>query len=147
MDENKVTAADVVAKAREFVSVPWRHQGRNRVGMDCAGLIICVAHDLGLSDFDTRAYGRLPQADRMRELMRKHCTELPAVKLSPGLVALMRFEAEPQHLAIIADYAYGGHGIVHALMQSRRVVEHRLDDLWRSRIVALYALPNVEYAT
>lgn len=140
------TPADVVTAARSYIGVRWHHQGRSRAGLDCAGLVVCVAHDLGLSDFDTRDYGRLPAGDAMRKVMRTHCTELPADALAPGVVALMRFDAEPQHLAIVADYLYGGHSIAHALMQSRRVVEHRLDDLWRGRIVSLYALPGVEYA-
>lgn len=142
-----VLPAEVVATARSYIDTRWHHQGRNRAGLDCAGLIVCVAHDLALSDFDMRDYGRLPNADQMREVMRGQCTELPTAALAPGVVALLRFEREPQHLAIVADYLYGGLSIVHALMQSRRVVEHRLDDLWYSRIVALYALPGVEYAT
>jgi hypothetical protein len=30
--------------------------------MDCGGLILGVGRDLGLLDFDTRAYGRIPDA-------------------------------------------------------------------------------------
>jgi len=141
-----ISPDEVVTVARSYMGVPWHHQGRNRAGMDCAGLIVCVAHDLSLSEFDTRDYGRLPSGDQMRSVLREHCVELPATALAPGLVALMRFETDPQHLAIVAPYLYGGFSIVHALVQSRRVVEHRLDDLWRSRIVALYQLPGVEYA-
>lgn len=140
------TPSDVVAVARRYLNTRWHHQGRSPAGVDCAGLVICVAHELGLSTFDTRDYGRLPAADAMREVMRTHCTELPADKLAPGLVAMMRFESEPQHLAIVSNYLYGGHSIIHALMQSRRVVEHRLDELWLRRIVSLYALPGVDYA-
>jgi hypothetical protein len=141
-----VPAHLVVAAARSYLNVRWHHQGRNRAGIDCAGLVICVAHDLGLSDFDTSDYGRLPQGHEMRRLMREHCVELPANNaFAPGLVALMRFDAEEQHLAIVGDYPYGGYSLVHALVQERRVVEHRLDALWRSRTVALYQLPGVVY--
>jgi len=34
---------------------------------------------------------------------------------------------------------------VHALLQSRRVVEHRIDAVWQRRIVALFRLPGVTY--
>jgi hypothetical protein len=141
-----VTPDQVVAAARSYIGTRWHHQGRNRAGLDCVGLIVCVAHDLGVSDFDSRDYGRLPSADALREGLRAHCIELPVAALAPGLLALMRFEREPQHLAFTADYLYGGLSIVHALAQSRRVVEQRLDDLWRGRIVALYQMPGVEYA-
>ena len=135
---------DVVAAARGFLGVRWHHQGRSSAGLDCAGLVIAVAHVLGLSAFDTRDYGRLPSGQRMREILDAHCARAPA--LQPGVVALMRFEADPQHLAIVADYVYGGLSLVHALMTERRVCEHRLDTHWRARIVALYALPGVAYA-
>lgn len=140
-----ITPADVAAAARQYLNVRFQHQGRSRAGMDCAGLLIRVAQDLGLSSFDWRGYGRLPEADRMREVMRAHCIELaPDVGPSLGLVALMRFDAEPQHLAILVDHP-NGLGIIHALMLERKVTEHRLDPTWRRRIVALYALPGVQY--
>lgn len=141
-----VTPVQVVAATRAYLGVRWHHQGRGRAGMDCAGLVVCVAHDLGLSEFDTRDYGRVPNGDTMRQVLREHCIELPANALAPGLVVLMRFDADPQHMGIVADYVHGGFSIVHALAQQRRVVEHRLDQLWLNRIVALYALPGVEYA-
>lgn len=140
-----VTPADVAATARAYLGVRFVHQGRSRAGMDCAGLVVRVAQDLGLSEFDWRGYGRLPEADRMREVMQSQCVELkPGTAPSLGLVALMRFEAEPQHLAIVVDHPHGL-GIVHALMTERKVAEHRLDATWSQRIVALYQLPGVQY--
>lgn len=140
-----VTPADVAATARAYLGVRFVHQGRSRAGMDCAGLVVRVAQDLGLSEFDWRGYGRLPEADRMREVMQSQCVELkPGTAPSLGLVALMRFEAEPQHLAIVVDHPHGL-GVVHALMAERKVAEHRLDATWSQRIVALYELPGVQY--
>jgi cell wall-associated NlpC family hydrolase len=52
---------DIVAAARTYLGVPWRHQGRTRAGLDCAGLIVMVARDLALSDYDSTAYGRRAQ--------------------------------------------------------------------------------------
>ncbi len=70
----------------------------------------------------------------------------PGTPLAPGLVAEMRFDSDPQHVALIVPYFAGGMGVLHAMSQfPRRVVEHRLDELWRSRIVGLYALPGVTY--
>jgi len=77
-----VTGSDVVAQARKYMGVRWAHQGRSPAGMDCAGLVIRVAQDLGL---------------------------------------------------------------IHALMLSRKVVEHRMDPQWSGRVVAVYALPGVSY--
>lgn len=131
------TRADVVATARGYLGVRWHHQGRSVAGMDCAGLVVRVAHDLGLSDFDSADYGRLPLGQKMREIMDANMDRVTAYQ--PGDVLLMRFETEPQHLAIVTDY-----GIIHALAQSRKVVEHRLDDVWASRIVAAYKFRGIE---
>ena len=140
-----VTPADVVATARQYLGVRCRHQGRSLAGMDCAGLVVRVGHDLGLPIVDWRAYGRLPEADRFREVVRSQCRELPAgTAPALGLPAMMRFEAEPQHVAIVGDHPHGL-SLIHALMAERKVTEHRLDATWRQRIVSLYELPGVQY--
>jgi hypothetical protein len=45
----------------------------------------------------------------------------------------MRFGNEPQHLAV-----FEGDNVIHAYESIGRVVEHRLDDKWRKRIVRVY---------
>jgi cell wall-associated NlpC family hydrolase len=32
----------IVSAARSWLGVPWRHQGRTRQGVDCAGLVVLV---------------------------------------------------------------------------------------------------------
>ncbi len=137
-----VSPISVVAAARALLGVRYRHQGRTRLGLDCAGLVILVAHEMSLSAFDTVEYGRLPDSGRMQALLDEHCTR---GTMQAGMVALLRFEAEPRHLGIVADYPHGGWSLIHALATERRVCEHRIDDAWRARIVALYALPGVAY--
>lgn len=137
-----IFAADVIRCGRAYLGTRYAHQGRSAAGMDCAGLVIRVAHDLGLSRFDTTAYGRIPRGDHLRELMDAHCTLV--TERQPGTVALMKFEAEPQHLAFVTDHPQGL-GLLHALAANRKVVEHRMDSLWSSRILAVYRLPGVKY--
>ena len=146
MSELLVSPSEVVRGARGYLDTPFHHQGRNRAGMDCAGLIARVAWDLGLSEYDLRDYGPVPNGDRMRAVLREQLEELPpGSALELGLVALLRFEKDPQHLAFVADYLHGGWSLVHALQAAGRVTEHRLNQLWRNRIVALYRLPGVGY--
>jgi cell wall-associated NlpC family hydrolase len=138
-----ITPFDVVAQARKYLGVRWQHQGRNRHALDCAGLIVRVAHDLRLSDFDFIDYDRRPFADTMRTVMSANCISLEGHAPAPGMVALMRFEREPQHLGFVTDYPFGGLALIHAYAISRKVVEHRLDPKWQRRIVALFELPGV----
>lgn len=134
----------IVTAARGWLGTRFHHQGRVRgVGCDCAGLVVGVARELGLSDFDMTGYARQPDGFMLRHVCDENMTAIPVSDIAPGDVLLFRFEADPQHLAIVGDYAHGGLSIIHAYAPSRKVIETRLDDAWRARIVAAYRLPGV----
>ena len=134
-----VRRADIVRAARGFLGTPFRHQGRvPGRGLDCAGVIVCAARALGLNAYDVTGYGRLPHGGVLsRHLQAAGCTEIPIAEVRPGDLYLMRFDHYPQHLALVTDL-----GILHAYAEIGRVVEHRLDDVWRARIVAGLRLPG-----
>lgn len=129
------TAAEIMATARSWRGVPFRHQGRSRNGVDCAGVVRAVGLQHGEVIEDVNGYARQPDGS-MRAACDRYLDPVPAPVL--GGVLLMRFVSQPQHLAIVVDYGEGGLGIVHALEKSGQVVEHQLDRLWRSRIVQCY---------
>jgi len=134
----------ITAEARSWLGVPFLHQGRSRAGVDCAGLVICVCRALGAlpPDFDVTGYTRQPDGS-----MQAACERyLQPAQAAPGGIFVMRYEGEPQHMGFYADYRHGGLSVVHAVHASGRVVEHRLDALWRRRVVASYAVPGTEPA-
>jgi len=139
-----VTVDELVAAARSYTGVRWHHQGRTRAGLDCVGLIICVLRDLGLSDYDVGGYGALPDGT-MSKVLRERCIlQSPGTEPAPGMIAEMRFEVLPQHLGFIVPYHLGGVSLLHVMsLHPRKVTEHRLDDVWRRRIAALYRIPGV----
>ena len=131
-----VTGLDVVAQARSWLGTPFRHQGRLKgVGVDCAGLIIGVGHNFGLSDFDYRTYSHMPDGKTMRRICKENLDSVSDMRL--GDVLLMKFKIHPQHLAIVGD---GGtpFSIIHAYAEARKCVEHRLDQVWMARICGIY---------
>jgi cell wall-associated NlpC family hydrolase len=133
------TGADIVRTAREYLGTPFKHQGRSKTrGIDCAGLVIGVAHELGLSDFDSADYPRQPDGHKMRAAIEGQLERVALNAMQPGDVLLIRFSQFPQHLAILTDY-----GIVHAHASVGRCVEHRLNDSWRARVVAAYRFPGL----
>jgi cell wall-associated NlpC family hydrolase len=145
-----VTRADVVRCAREYIGTPWVHQHRSRgVAIDCAGLVICVARDLGLvdADFDITGYGRTPDGTLLGACDGA-LQRIEREVLQPGDVLALSFTGDPQHLAIVGDYAHGGLSIIHARNTgqpaSSRVVENRLMWARNLRFVAAYALPGVQ---
>jgi cell wall-associated NlpC family hydrolase len=132
-----VSRQAIVAAARSYLGVRFHHQGRNRAGLDCAGLVVCVARDVGISTAaDITGYSRTFGGAVMKAAL--DADLLPVVFYRPGDVLLMRFDGEIKHMAIVSDK-----GIIHAYLAARRVVEHRLDVVWSSRVVAAYALPGV----
>jgi cell wall-associated NlpC family hydrolase len=135
-----VRGRDIVRTARGFLGTRFRHQGRvPGRGLDCAGVIVCAAQAAGLMVYDVTGYGRLPDGESLtRHLGMAGCREIAATEARPGDLYLMRFEREPQHLALVTEL-----GILHAYADIGRVVEHRLDEAWRARIVAAFRLPGV----
>jgi cell wall-associated NlpC family hydrolase len=125
-----VSGAHIVTAARAHLGVTWMHQGRSREGVDCLGLVLLVAHQFALTDFDTRDYARQAKDESMLEQCREHLFEIPRAAAQPGDVAVMRF-ANNRHIGIFGDYVHGGLSLIHAFSQApRKVVEHRFSDDW-----------------
>ena len=140
--------ADIVKAARGMLGTPFHHMGRApAVGLDCAGLLICVARAVSLVhvDFDVPAYRPMPDGHSMRAWCEQYLHPVESDAMQPGDVVLMIVDAEPQHLGILGDYAHGGLSIIHAAGGARppRVIETRL--MWSrvQRFVAAYAFPGV----
>lgn len=156
-----VTRAQVIAEARSWVGTPFHHQGRLKgVGVDCAGLLICVGKALGLSDFDVTGYARVPDGRTLLRHCDEHMTRIPRDEAQPGDVLLMRWRRYPQHVAIVADrppsfaqerfggqtlrsLGGGGLNIIHAHEDAGSCVEHRLDETWAARVVQAYRIPGL----
>ena len=138
----------VVDQARSYLGVPWRHQGRTRHGIDCVGLIVRVAHDLGLSGYDETGYARLARGRSLIAALEAHCRKVTDPQ--PGDVVCFRYDSNPQHVGMLTDHPGGGLGLIHANAKAGglglvgRVTECRYADPWPERAVAAFALPAVE---
>ena len=139
-------AVDIVAHARGWLGTPFHHQARlKHVGCDCLGLIVGVVDTLGLEDangkklaaYDEVTYSREPDGAYLTAKLTGLLDEVPAAEARAGDLALFRIRENPQHLAILTDYE-GGLGMIHSFAPSRRVVEHRLDDEWKSKIIKVF---------
>jgi cell wall-associated NlpC family hydrolase len=131
--------ADIIAEARTWLGTPFHHQGRAKgAGVDCIGLVIGVAHALGLSDFDTTHYGRIPSPLLMGAGLRANM--LAADRAEPGSVLWFAFDRVPMHVGIVTDS-----GLIHAYSVAGRVVETGLDPQWIARSRGAFRFPGVVY--
>lgn len=142
----EVRGQKIAELARSYAGVPWRHQGRSRMGLDCVGLVYRVWCDLGLDpSVDGTGYGHVSDGKWLREtvdrlLMRVH-------EPVPGGVALMAQRGlHPLHLGIVTEVRGQRveiRRIVHANARARKVIEQVFTAALGLRPVAYYQYPEV----
>ena len=123
-------------RARHYLGVPYHHCGRNEHGLDCAGLVLRVCHDLGLMDWDEVDYSEQVDADRLRARLSRFCVEVREDEVLPGDILWFAVAGHPQHLAI---YVGGPEEMmIHATNTKGRVVEHSWRAQWRRTFVGAW---------
>jgi hypothetical protein len=156
-----IAKAEFVAKAREYLGTPIRHQGRRKGphgAVDCIGLLLCVGEDLGIVDkhgvptrrTDYLNYLPVPGDRFVHEECVKRLIQKSGAP-EPGDVITLRVPMLPCHLAIVSSLQ-GSIGMIHATTsrgsrdprsQHGKVVEHILDGNWRWRIEGVFAVPGL----
>lgn len=143
-----MSPADVVTAARGLIGTPYHHQARvPGVGIDCAGVLIVVARQLGLvaPDFDVTGYPRVPDGVALRDYCEAHMVRVQTPVLGGAVLASWK-DGPPQHLGIVADYQHGGLSFIHADGERvKAVIETRLAFSRYFRLVAAYGFPGVDY--
>lgn len=151
MDRVEIEPARIVAAARALLDVPYHHQGRDRrFGLDCVGLLIEVARDVGAKWHDLEGYsrdGRITADGKGHSLLRSELeasldevVDLRQARDGDVLCFWISRELVPHHVGIKI-----GNGLIHAAAQVNgkrgKVVErarlgawaHYLDSAWRFR--------------
>lgn len=129
---------DLSQAALALVGTPFHAQGRLAgVGLDCVGVIVCVARACGIPHRDVVAYPMQPNGTLIPEL--SHQLDRVSGEPREGDVLAMSFGGEPHHVALLVD----GGRIVHAYNRVRRCVVQSYTDYWRSKVRAVYRFPGV----
>jgi cell wall-associated NlpC family hydrolase len=128
-----VAPETVVAEARGWLGVPWRHQGRTRCGIDCVGLVVRVAHALDLSDYDSTGYSRRAQGQGFVEHFRGNMDGVAIRDARPGDVLVFADQAFPCHCGFLTERLGHPH-LLHAHATRRKVIEEPHAGEWPARI-------------
>lgn len=141
------TRAQVVSEARLWLGTRWCHQASLRgVGTDCIGLLVGVARALGIeggaefaADHGIKGYGRAPRVDLALAACERYLD--PCENPVAGDIMYLRVHGSPypHHFALLSSSDY----MIHSWAQMRKVVENRIDTVWRSRIFRTYSYRGV----
>lgn len=142
---------------RSYKGTRFRHQGRRkggRNGVDCIGLLVCAARDLGISQGAEKIndYKREPVRADFDKWASKFAKQLPYNRLHPlnhqvlpGDIVTFWIDAEgvPRHIAVYTGKDdQGRETMIHSYAKERRgVVEMAIDpNYWTRRVSALFRL-------
>ena len=129
-----------IEEARKFIGIKWRHQGRSIKGLDCVGLFEMTGRQLGYDITLPTNYDRSPNPVDLEAGLEQYCFRIDPSKRLQGDLAVIRFDNQRTHLIMFTDA-----GVIHSSAQSRRVVEHCLDDEWVRRIVSVWRFRGRRY--
>lgn len=127
--------ADMIREAKALEGIKYKDKGRDVIGgLDCAGVLVTVAHRLGLSDYDSLDYSRRPNAVELkRELDRIAQLEMIPNKWDwqSGDIGLFSTDSHPVHLGFLERDEMGREFVIHAWAPARKVVRSEVtrDDL------------------
>lgn len=124
--------------ATDLLGIPFKHLGRSRSGLDCVGVLVTVAHDVGLSDYDITSYSHRAHGHGLLKHFDEQLDHISVRDLSGGDILVTRDEDEalPCHCGIVVR-RHGTLGFVHAWARRRKVVESLLTQ-WRPFAVRAY---------
>ncbi len=118
----------VVERARDYIGAPWAHLGRTIRGIDCIGLIFCVANDLGFvpDSADLLNYDRMPEGHKLLMEIGKWGRRINPKDAVPGDVLITRENMNlPNHCGFLAGDK-NEPTIIHAYVRKGEVLESPL---------------------
>ena len=128
--------------AVELLDLPFKHQGRSNLGVDCAGVLVHVFERLGLPYHDELGYPRNPYDGQLEKILDSQPSLRRIKKEEAGAcdVLVMRISKAPQHIAIHAGHVDGHPYVIHGSELHGKVAYHRLDELWGGRVMRAYRI-------
>lgn len=139
-----MTRDQIIAEARTWVGTPWVHQACCKgAGVDClhfiAGVVRNVGSEIAERFFANPAwhnYGREPAAADLFAACDELSDRIDPASALPADVLVFRVGRHPMHFGFLT----APDRVMHSWVAAGRVVEHRLDDSWRNRVVRAYRL-------
>lgn len=128
---------DMASAARSLIGVPFRHRGRTRAGLDCAGVVwLARKMAFGLKE-DDRAYPPRPTSQMVLDRISAHAQRVSLREAAPGDVVVLRFGSFATHLGILT-----AESVVHAVHVGGVIETSRAELLAQRSIMAVFRMPE-----
>ncbi len=137
----------IIYTAREWINTPFVLHGRKKqVGCDCIGLFIGIAQELNLrnkygdliSSLDNINYALLGNHSKLEKILDQNL-EIN-IDITPGSLALLKFDANPEHVGIIGTHLDNKLTIIHSNLRLKKVVEQHLTTFLKNKIIKFYTI-------
>lgn len=128
--------------ARQWLGVPFVHQGRTEWALDCVGLLVVAARGAGIPIQDRTDYPPTPNADALDQRLQEQLgAPISKDSLRPGDVVTIKFKGQPCHVGIIGWFE-NRMTVIHTSFGVGRVTEHGINDKWLRRIHRVYRVSH-----
>lgn len=151
-----VTVEQWCNQLQSIVGTPFQHQGRSRYGVDCYGLMVLAAEELGIAKpehYQVGGYRRLPGKDVLMTQIGKYLKPRgfdplkPAVhqtKLGDILVFRIDDRSASRHMGVYTKLEDKLMYMVHADGKHKRVLETRITStVWMARLTSIWYYDQV----
>jgi len=142
----------VLVAIQPYIGLPFQYQGRGQVladgtraGVDCIGLVLRVAWDVGLALEDSADYQSIADAARLTAELERQLVVIPVADVAPGDVVQWRTRSAlyspPDNVALVG-WQHERLTLVAAVL-GRGVLEWGYRSPWPSLVTAAYRLPGL----
>ena len=137
-----ITPNQITSKAREYLKTPFVHQGRRKgVGIDCIGLLVGVAQELGLPIEDCTNYGEQHDGKTLLLELAAQLEPLEIESRKEGNIVCFWIKRpdKPTHVGLLTSY-----GLIHTYRTKGEVVETTFDAFWKTRVHSVFQYRGIE---
>lgn len=137
------TYQDIITEAKSWLGVRFKKGGRDRMGVDCVGLLVNIGRNCGLDIEDTVEYAFNPDPAKFQQLVYNQTDPVTFEGLTPGSIVILRQSVFPMHTGILSRDHHGRLTIINANLHKRQVVEQPYVD-WKNQVICLRKYKGIE---
>ena len=130
----------ITLKARELLGVRWIHNGRDKRGIDCIGVVLYACVEAGFGDGGmSRIYPKRPGREFLKLFTgHKDIFEVPITQTREGDIAILSYATHPTHCGIVGTDKEGNLTVIHSIASRKMVVEDRLENIMKCKHVMTF---------